>query len=86
MLDESTVYSIKCGVASFVATYIAGVMHPLDVIKTRFQSTCRVMQAMMANLALTTKSPSTKECSKHLSRSIETKACRVSIKDFTSRY
>jgi len=24
--------------ASFVATYIAGVMHPLDLIKTRFQS------------------------------------------------
>jgi hypothetical protein len=31
-------YSLKCGIASFIATYIAGVMHPLDLIKTRFQS------------------------------------------------
>jgi hypothetical protein len=36
--DQNTIYSIKCGIASFIATYIAGVMHPLDVIKTRFQS------------------------------------------------
>lgn len=36
----NTIYSMKCGVASFIATYIAGVMHPLDLIKTRFQSYC----------------------------------------------
>jgi hypothetical protein len=32
------IFSIKCGLASFIATYIAGIMHPFDVIKTRFQS------------------------------------------------
>lgn len=86
MLDEHTAYSIKCGVASFVATYIAGIMHPLDVIKTRFQSTYVVMQAMTANRAPTTKSPSMKECSKRSSRSIEMKACKVFIKDSTFRF
>lgn len=28
----------KCAVASFTANYIAGILHPFDVIKTRFQS------------------------------------------------
>ena len=36
--NEQKMYSFKCGVASFIATYIAGVMHPFDLIKTRFQS------------------------------------------------
>lgn len=36
--NEDKMYSLKCGVASFIATYIAGVMHPFDLIKTRFQS------------------------------------------------
>jgi len=31
-------YSLGCAINSFVSTYIAGIMHPLDVIKTRFQS------------------------------------------------
>lgn len=37
---ESTdvLYPLKCGLSSFIATYISGVMHPLDVVKTRFQS------------------------------------------------
>jgi len=30
--------NFKCGIASFVANYIAGILHPFDVIKTRFQS------------------------------------------------
>lgn len=30
--------SEKCAVASFVANYVTGVLHPFDVIKTRFQS------------------------------------------------
>jgi len=34
--DET--YSLGCALNSFVSTYIAGVLHPLDVIKTRFQS------------------------------------------------
>lgn len=28
----------KCAISSFVANYIAGLLHPFDVIKTRFQS------------------------------------------------
>lgn len=28
----------KCAVASFTANYITGILHPFDVIKTRFQS------------------------------------------------
>ena len=31
-------FSAKYVAASFVATYFSGVMHPLDLIKTRFQS------------------------------------------------
>lgn len=36
--DIDYFYSLKCGLCSFVATYISGVMHPFDLIKTRFQS------------------------------------------------
>ena len=38
-MTESIEYKhIKCGIASFVAIYIAGILHPFDVVKTRFQS------------------------------------------------
>lgn len=32
-------YSLKCGLASFLAKYVVAVFHPLDLIKIRFQST-----------------------------------------------
>jgi len=32
------IFSLKYVAASFFATYFSGVMHPLDLIKTRFQS------------------------------------------------
>lgn len=32
-------HSLTCGICSFASTYIAGIMHPLDLIKTRYQST-----------------------------------------------
>lgn len=35
---EDKYYSVKCGIASFTATYVAGILHPLDLLKTRFQS------------------------------------------------
>ena len=38
MNSEENHYSLKCGVSSFLATYIAGILHPLDLLKTRFQS------------------------------------------------
>jgi hypothetical protein len=44
-LDSDHKYSLKCGVNSFVATYIAGVLHPLDLVKTRFQSAPIEIQA-----------------------------------------
>lgn len=31
-------FSLSCIAASFFATYLSGVLHPLDLIKTRFQS------------------------------------------------
>lgn len=37
--EEIQLKNFKCGVASFIANYIAGILHPFDVIKTRFQST-----------------------------------------------
>jgi hypothetical protein len=37
--QEHGLLSLKYIAASFFATYFAGVVHPLDLIKTRFQST-----------------------------------------------
>jgi hypothetical protein len=37
------IFSFKYIASSFFATYFAGVMHPLDLIKTRFQSKPPVM-------------------------------------------
>lgn len=41
-------FSIKYIAASFFATYFSGVMHPLDLIKTRFQSKSPAIQATTA--------------------------------------
>lgn len=71
---QSTSYSIKCGLASFIATYIAGVMHPLDLIKTRFQSMpIPIAQATTASPAPTTRCPSTRGCSGGCGRSTGTR-------------
>lgn len=43
--DET--YSFACAINSFVSTYISGLVHPLDVIKTRFQSNNEKNQVMM---------------------------------------
>jgi hypothetical protein len=37
-MSEDKYRNLKCGAASFIANYLAGVLHPFDVIKTRFQS------------------------------------------------
>lgn len=47
--DLPTLLSLKYLAASFVATYCSGVVHPLDLIKTRFQSTTPSIQVMMEN-------------------------------------
>lgn len=36
--DVLDLLSIKYIASSFMATYFSGIVHPLDVIKTRFQS------------------------------------------------
>lgn len=43
--DET--YSLSCALNSFVSTYIAGILHPLDIIKTRFQSIATSKQVTM---------------------------------------
>lgn len=40
-------YSFKCAVASFFANYAVGIFHPLELLKTRLQSTSSINQAMM---------------------------------------
>jgi hypothetical protein len=40
------IFSFKYVAASFFATYFAGVVHPLDIVKTRFQSNLNTIQAM----------------------------------------
>lgn len=45
-------YSLKCGVASFCAKYLVAIFHPLELLKTRFQSKSSLItrQVMMENL------------------------------------
>jgi hypothetical protein len=47
--DNPYLFSLKYLTASFLATYCSGVVHPLDLIKTRFQSNLQLTQAMMEN-------------------------------------
>ena len=46
MSEEVHYRNFKCGLASFVANYIAGILHPFDVIKTRFQSSRSKIKVM----------------------------------------
>jgi hypothetical protein len=48
--DNPCLLSLKYLTASFVATYCSGVVHPLDLIKTRFQSTHGVRKVMMGEV------------------------------------
>lgn len=82
--DDNSLYSFKCGIASFVATYISGVMHPLDLIKTRFQSNHHVSQVMMASPMLKTQSLSTKVSSRVSRISTNRKASKDSTRASTS--
>jgi len=47
------IFSLKYIASSFFATYFSGVVHPLDLIKTRFQSKTLLIKAMTAEQALT---------------------------------
>jgi hypothetical protein len=63
--------NVKCGMASFVANYIAGLLHPFDVIKTRFQSKHLLKQAMMERAPTKTLCQNTGELSTHFKRFID---------------
>lgn len=53
-LESDGTYSLKCGLNSFISTYIVGILHPLDVIKTRIQSCSLLTKVTMASLGLST--------------------------------
>ena len=58
-LEKYDFSSLKYLTASFLATYCSGLVHPLDVIKTRLQSISWIMQVMMAKVPPKILSPST---------------------------
>lgn len=35
-------YTLLCGLSSFIATFASNIVHPLEIIKTRFQSKCSI--------------------------------------------
>lgn len=37
--SDDPYFSFKCAIASFFANYAVGVFHPLELLKTRLQST-----------------------------------------------
>jgi hypothetical protein len=47
--SDYNIFSLKYIAASFVATYFSGVVHPLELIKTRFQSRNFLTEAMMVD-------------------------------------
>ena len=76
--------SLKYLAASFLATYCSGLTHPLDVIKTRLQSTSIPTQVTTAKLALTTSSPTTAQPEMPSDQYTAIRESEVSIKDSTS--
>ena len=81
--DES--YSFKCALNSFASTYVAGILHPLDVIKTRFQSISYVIKVMMGSQGLKILYLSTEESSMLFRLSTERKDLEVCLKDIIFR-
>jgi hypothetical protein len=59
--SQLDVFSLKYMAASLFATYFSGVMHPLDLIKTRFQSKPFITQATTAAPATQIWCPNTPE-------------------------
>lgn len=50
--EKEKYYSLKCALASFISKYVVAIFHPLELLKTRFQSIIRLIpiQVMMARL------------------------------------
>jgi len=59
--DPTSVFSLKYIAASMFATYASGVVHPLELIKTRFQSISFSIKVTMARLPETIWSQNTLE-------------------------
>ena len=47
--SDYNIFSFKYVAASFTATYFSGVVHPLELVKTRFQSKVPLKQVTMEN-------------------------------------
>lgn len=69
-LSEDSYRNFKCGIASFFANYVAGILHPFDVIKTRFQSKHPSHQVTTAKGLMTISYQNTKASITLLNRSI----------------
>lgn len=80
------IFSFKYVAASFFATYFAGIVHPLDLIKTRFQSKPYIIQAMMVRLQVRILYLNIMELRMHLIRSTKMKDLKVFIRDFIFPY
>ena len=78
--DET--YSLSCAINSFVSTYIAGILHPLDIIKTRFQSIPTSKQVTMAKHNLKILFRGIKASLMALKEYTNTKALLGCIRDF----
>ena len=79
-MSSDPYHSLKCGVASFFANYVVGFFHPLELIKTRFQSTCLPIKAMMAN-SMKILFPNMMESSRHSRISIAVRESEGCIRD-----
>lgn len=79
--DDEKFYSLKCGVSSFFAKYVVAIFHPLELLKTRFQSIPFIIttQAMMGNFKKIW-FPSTRALSKESLLSIKLRDSPDSIK------
>jgi len=84
ILERHDFSSLKYLTASFIATYCSGLVHPLDVIKTRLQSNFSVTQATTEEVLQRILSPSTATYKMLLDTSTGTKACVDCTKDSTS--
>jgi hypothetical protein len=81
--DASLLYTVKCGVASFISTCISGgMLHPLELIKTRFQSKFVFMKVMMESLINKTLFLNIVELSMLLNKYYKNKKLKVFIKGF----
>lgn len=78
--------NFKCGISSFLANYIAGLLHPFDVIKTRFQSKCKPIQAMMEKQLIEISSRNTMEYCMPSNKYTPQKASKDSLKASICQY